>query len=203
MKTRWLAFWTRAGAWGDPEPEWRSLSARYEEPHRAYHTLRHIAHCLDELESARGLAADPLAVEMALWYHDAVYDPRAKDNEERSADLAARASAAMGLAAGFGARVAGLIFVSTHRAPAADPDPKLFADIDLSILGQAPEAFDEYERQVRVEYSWVPEPAFRAGRSAILRSFLERPSVYGTDFFRQKYEAAARQNLSRSIARLT
>jgi len=93
--------------------------------------------------------------------------------------------------------------VSTHLSPPTDSDPKLFADIDLSILGQAAAAFDEYERQVRVEYSWVPEPAFCAGRSAILRSFLERPSIYGTDFFREKYEAAARRNLSRSIARLT
>ena len=203
MKTRWLTFWTRAGATGDPEPEWRSLSTRYEEAHRAYHTLRHVAHCLDELEPARGLAADPVAVEMALWYHGAVYDPLAKDNEERSAEIAARAAATMGLPPEFGARVAGLILVGTHRAPATDPDPRLFADIDLSVLGQAPEAFDEYERQVRVEYSWVPEPAFRAGRSAILRSFLERPAIYGTDFFREKYEATARQNLSRSIARLT
>jgi predicted metal-dependent HD superfamily phosphohydrolase len=203
MKTRWLAFWTAAGAAGDPEPEWRSLSDRYEEPHRAYHTLSHIAHCLDELDSARGLAADAVAVEMALWYHDAVYDPRAKDNEQRSAGLAAQAAAVMGLSAGFGDRVAGLILVSTHRAPAEDPDPRLFADIDLSILGQPEAAFDEYERQVRLEYSWVPEPAFRAGRSAILRSFLQRPSIYGTGFFRGKYEAAARRNLSRSIARLT
>ena len=203
MKTRWMAFWIRAGASGDPEPLWRSLSARYEEPHRAYHTLRHIAHCLDELESVRGLAEDPVAVEMALWYHDAVYDPRAKDNEEQSAGIAAQAAAAMGLPAAFGARVAGLILVSTHLSPPTDAAPRLFADIDLSILGQAEDAFDEYERQVRVEYSWVPEPAFRAGRSAILQSLLDRPSIYGTDFFREKYEAAARRNLSRSIARLT
>jgi predicted metal-dependent HD superfamily phosphohydrolase len=203
MKTRWLKFWTAAGAAGDPEPEWLSLSARYEEPHRAYHTLRHISHCLDELDSVRPLAADPVAVEMALWYHDAVYDPRAKDNEERSAGLAAQAAAAMGLPAPFGARVAGLILVSTHRAPAEDPDAQLFADIDLSILGRSEAAFDEYERQVRREYSGVPEPAFRAGRAAILRSFLQRPSIYATGFFRGKYEAAARQNLSRSIARST
>lgn len=202
MKTRWLKFWTGAGAAGDPGPEWRSLSARYEESHRAYHTLRHVGHCLDEFESARGLAADPVAVEMALWYHDAVYDPRAKDNEERSAELATRAAATMGLPPAFGARVAGLILVSTHRAPAVDSDPQLFADIDLSILGQPAGVFDEYERQVRVEYAWVAEPFFRAGRSAILASFLERPSIYGTGFFRKKYEATARQNLSRSIARL-
>jgi predicted metal-dependent HD superfamily phosphohydrolase len=202
MKERWLKFWQSAGAAGDPEPEWRALSARYAEPQRAYHTLRHIAHCLDELDGARSLAGDAAAVEMALWYHDAIYDPRAKDNEDRSADLASAAAAAMALPPAVGARVAGLIRVSTHAGLAVGADPQLFADIDLAILGQPAGAFDEYERQVRVEYSWVPEPAFRAGRSAILRSLLERPSIYGTGFFGKKYEAAARQNLSRSIARL-
>lgn len=202
MKDRWLKFWEAAGATGDPEPQWRSLSDRYAEPHRAYHTLRHIGHCLDELEAARSLAGDRAAVEMALWYHDAIYDPRAKDNEDRSADLAAAAASAMGLTPAFGDRVADLIRVSTHRSVAAGADPQLFADIDLAILGQPEAAFDEYERQVRVEYSWVVEPAFRAGRSAILRSFLDRPSIYGTEFFRKKYEAAARRNLARSIALL-
>src|SRR6185436_5536891 len=109
MKDRWLKFWAAAGASGDPEPEWRALSARYAEPHRAYHTIDHIAHCLEELDEVRGLAADPVAVEMALWYHDAVYDPRAKDNESRSADLARRAGAALGLAPERGERVARLI----------------------------------------------------------------------------------------------
>lgn len=201
MKTRWLRFWKSAEAPGDPEPEWRSLSARYAEPQRAYHTLRHVGHCLDELESARFLAADPVAVEMALWYHDAVYDPRAKDNEEKSAELAIAVARTMALSPEFAARVAGLIRVSTHQAPSGGGDAALFADIDLAILGRPEAEFDEYEGQVRREYAWVPEPAFRAGRSAILRSFLDRPSVYATEFFRKKYEAAARQNLSRSIAR--
>lgn len=202
MKKRWLKFRSLVGATGDPEPEWRSLESRYGEPHRVYHTLRHIGHCLDEFEGARPLAADPAAVEMALWYHDAVYDPRAEDNEERSAALAARAAETMGLPRAFGERVASLILVSAHRTPAAGSDPQLFADIDLAILGRPDAEFDEYERQVRAEYAWVAEPVFRAGRSAILESFLERPAIYGTDFFRKRYEATARQNLSRSIARM-
>ena len=202
MKNRWLKFWAAAGAAGDPEPEWRSLSARYAEPHRAYHTIEHIAHCLDELDEVRALAADPVAVEMALWYHDAVYDPRSGDNEARSADLARTAAAAMGLARERGDRVAGLILVSTHAALARDPDAGLFADIDLSILGRPSAVFAEYERRVRREYSWVPEPAFRAARSAILQSFLDRPSIYATGHFRGKYEELARLNLSVSLKQL-
>ena len=199
MKNRWRTFWSAAGASGDPEPEWLALSARYAESHRAYHTIAHIAHCLDELEEVRGLAADPLAVEMALWYHDAVYDPRATDNEARSAELARRAAEAMGLARERGDRAAALILVSTHRALAEDPDARLFADIDLSILGSPSAIFAKYERQVRVEYAWVPEPAFRAARSAILKSFLERPSIYATPHFGKKYESMARLNLAVSL----
>lgn len=202
MKNRWLKFWAAAGASGDPEAEWRSLSARYAEPHRAYHTLEHIAHCLDELDEVREVAADPVAVEMALWYHDAVYDPTARDNEARSADLARQAAAAMGLARERGERVAGLILVSTHTALADDPDAKLFADIDLSILGRPSAVFAEYERRVRREYSWVPDPAFRAARSAILQSFLDRPSIYATGRFRRKYEEMARLNLTVSLKQL-
>ena len=202
MKDRWLTFWTRAGAAGDPLPPWELLSTRYGEPHRAYHTLRHVAHCLDEFEEVRALARNPVAVEMALWYHDVVYDPRAKDNEERSAGIASAAAVAMGLPAATGLRVADLVRVSTHTGLAPDPDAQLFADVDLSVLGRPAEAFDEYERQIRVEYAWVPEPAFRTARAAILKSFLDRPSIYGSEFFRRKYEESARRNLSSSLQKL-
>lgn len=202
MKNRWLKFWSAAGATGDPEPEWQLLSTRYGEPHRKYHTMDHIAHCLDELEKARTLAGDPVAVEMALWYHDAVYDPRAHDNEARSAELARQAAAALGLPSELGDRVAGLILVSTHQAPASTPDAQLFADIDLAILGRPTAVFAEYERRVRAEYSWVPDREFRAARSAILKSFLDRPSLYATSHFRRKYEEPARLNLSVSLKNL-
>src|SRR5438128_125494 len=96
MKDRWMKFWMAAGALGDPEAPWRMLSKRYAETHRAYHTIEHIVHCLDELEEARSLAADPVAVEMALWYHDAVYDPRSTNNEARSADMALHVATAIG-----------------------------------------------------------------------------------------------------------
>jgi predicted metal-dependent HD superfamily phosphohydrolase len=202
MKDRWLKFWTLAGASGDPDAPYRELASRYAEPQRAYHTLRHVAHCLDEFDAVRGLARDPVAVEMALWYHDAIYDPKAKDNEERSAALAAEVAARMGLSAARTLRVGDLIRVSTHAGLAPDPDAQLFADIDLAILGQPADVFDEYERQVRVEYAWVPEAAFRSSRAAILKSFLDRPSIYGSDVFRRKYEESARRNLQNSLQKL-
>jgi len=196
---RWMRFWTAANAKGDPAAPWEFLASRYSEPHRAYHTLRHIEHCLDEFEAVRQEARDPVAVEMALWYHDAIYDTRRRDNEELSAVLAEQTAAAAGLSPAFGRRVGDLIRVSTHKKSAADPDGRLFADVDLAILGQEPEAFTEYERQVRQEYAWVPEPEFRAARAKILEVFLDRFSVFATPAFVDKYEKQARLNLTASL----
>ena len=201
MEARWRAFWARSGAKGNSLPPFRDLAGRYAEPHRLYHTFAHIGLCLKEYDAVRPEARQPDAVEMAIWYHDAVYDPRAADNEERSARLALDVAESAGLA--IGSRTAELIRASTHRSVPDDPDTRLFADIDLSILGQPGEVFDEYERGVRKEYAWVPEAAFRAGRSGILRSFLARPSIYGTGGFRARYENAARSNLERSLRSLT
>jgi predicted metal-dependent HD superfamily phosphohydrolase len=199
LKDRWLRFWKAARATGDPAVPWKDLSARYSEPHRSYHTLRHVQHCLDEFEPVRPHAADALAVEMALWYHDAVYDTHARDNEERSAVMAEETAAGAGLPRDFARRVGDLIRVSTHKKSAADPDGRLFADVDLAILGQEPPAFAEYERQVREEYAWVPEPEFRSVRARILETFLDRFSVYATPMFVDKYEKQARVNLTASI----
>src|SRR5258707_14163475 len=112
---RWIRFWTAAKAKGDPAAPWELLASRYSEPHRAYHTLRHIEHCLDEFEAVRQEARDPVAVEMALWYHDAVYDTRRRDNEELSAILAERTSAAAGLGPPVGGRGGGPIRGGTHK----------------------------------------------------------------------------------------
>jgi predicted metal-dependent HD superfamily phosphohydrolase len=196
---RWLRFWASARARGDPGAPWETLAARYGEPHRAYHTLRHVEHCLKEFDAVRAEARDPVAVEMALWYHDAIYDPHRRDNEEQSAVLAEQTAAAAGLTTAFIRRLGDLIRVSTHKKSASDPDGRLFADVDLAILGQPPDAFGEYERQVRQEYAWVPEEEFRAGRSKILEAFLDRFSVYGTPGFQDKYEKQARLNLTASL----
>jgi predicted metal-dependent HD superfamily phosphohydrolase len=100
------------------------------------------------------------------------------------------------------AEVRRLILVTKHNALPGSNDDKLIADIDLSILGQTPDVFDRYEEEIREEYAFVPDSAFREGRSRILKGFLGRPSLYLTESFRVRYEAAARANLARSLERL-
>lgn len=199
LKDRWSRFWKAAGAKGAAAGPWQDLESRYSEPHRHYHTLRHIAHCMEEFDAARAEARDPVAVELALWYHDAIYDTHERDNEERSAVLAGRTAAAAGLPRDLAKRVGDLIRVSTHKKSAAEPDARLFADVDLAILGRPAPEFAEYERQVREEYAWVAEPDFRAGRAKILEAFLDRFSIYMTPHFQEKYEKTARLNLTASI----
>lgn len=202
-ETPWFDLWRRLGASGDPHEAYRSLVARYAEPHRAYHTLAHVDGCLAKFAEVRPLAEDPDAVEFAIWYHDAVYDTKAKDNEELSAALAKDAAKKAGFPASFCRRVVALIMATKHAAVPKDPDARLMVDIDLSILGEDEATFDEYERRIRTEYVWVPKDAFAAGRSAVLRSFLDRRHVYATWFFRYRYETRARANLARSLGKLT
>jgi predicted metal-dependent HD superfamily phosphohydrolase len=186
-----------------PRREFDRLMQRYEEPHRAYHTVQHLEECFREFDAVRGLAQSPGAVAIALFFHDAIYDTHARDNEERSAELARRTLAALGAEAALLRYVADLILVTRHAARPETPDQKLVVDIDLSILG-APEArFDEYEQQVRQEYSWVDDAIFRSVRRTILEEFLVRPAIYSTQPFRDRLEHTARENLKRSIAALS
>lgn len=198
---RWLALWRRLGARGDAQAVLNSLLSRYSETHRAYHTLEHVEYCLNELESVRYLVVNPDAVELALWYHDAVYDTKATDNEERSAFLAVEMVRDVFLPDNFGQLIAGLIIATKHTSVPAHFDAKLLVDVDLSILGQPEDKFSKYERQIRREYDWVPEEMFVVGRSKILKLFLDRPSIYSTQFFRDKYEEQARKNIANSLAR--
>ncbi len=202
-KQLWLSLWQRIIAQGDPDKVYNDLVVRYSEPHRVYHTLEHIKYCLNELEQARHLAVNLNAVEWALWYHDAIYDTRAKDNEDRSAKFAMKVAKDALLPDNFGQSAANLIMATKHSGTPTDSDAKLLVDIDLSILGQPEEKFDEYERQIREEYKWASENTFIAERSAVLRLFLGRQVIYSTRFFRDKYETRSRQNIVRSLKKLS
>ena len=184
------------------EHEFTSLKARYSEPHRAYHTLQHLEECFRAFETVRNTAQSPGAVGIALFYHDAIYDTHARDNEEKSAELARQMLAGPGAEPALLQYLTDLILVTRHAAMPETLDQQLVVDIDLSILGAPKDRFDEYEQQIRQEYSWVDEAIFRSVRRGILQEFLARPAIYSTRDFRDRLERLARENLSRSIAAL-
>jgi predicted metal-dependent HD superfamily phosphohydrolase len=195
-------WWARAfGPVVEPGP-FGELVAAYRAPGRHYHDLRHIRECLREAQLVSDRLVDPTRVIAAIFYHDAIYDPTRSDNEERSADLAERHLRAMGKSATFVAEVRDLILDTRHQVSPESNDGQYLVDIDLAILGAPPAEFDAYEGAIRREYAHVPDEAFRAGRAKVLHSFLDRPRIYGTDVFHDRYERAARANLARSLVAL-
>ena len=181
-----------------------ALERAYAEPGRRYHTRRHIEDCLEKLAAWPGLTeAERRVLTWAIWWHDAVYDARASDNEARSAEMARRDLPALGASGAEVDEVARLILLTAgHKVEADDRLGCILISIDLSILAASPAAYDAYALAVREEYAHVPEPAWRAGRGAVLRRFLETPALFPDPAFRAAHEPAARANLEREIAAL-
>ncbi len=178
------------------------LSDRLAEPWRAYHNADHLRACLAEFDRVEYQAKQPNALQWSIWFHDAIYDPRARDNEERSAAWACQVAAEAGLPADFQSAVKEMILATKHLGPPANHDDELMVDIDLAILGQPAAKFDAYDAAIRLEYAHVPEEEYRAGRAKVLRSFLTRPHIYFTAPFRGRYEGMARANLARAMVKL-
>ena len=198
-RDRWQAAWAELGA-KPPPGLFDELMARYGEPHRHYHTAQHLDECFAQM--ARHLAEHPAEVELALWFHDAIYAPKRQDNEAKSADWARDSALSAGVTGDCAKRLHALVMSTRHEAVPQARDEQVLVDIDLSILGAPAARFDEYERQVRQEYAWVPGVVFRSKRKTILQQFLARPAIYSTAPFRERLEASARANLARSIDRL-
>jgi predicted metal-dependent HD superfamily phosphohydrolase len=202
LTDRWTSDWHALGTSPPSLPIRDALLARYAEPHRAYHTLQHLEECFAQLDRSRDLATQAGEVAIAVWFHDAVYDTHASDNEVRSAVWASEVVREAGGAGDVAERVRGLILATRHESEPAAGDATLLVDIDLAILGAGESRFAEYEEQIRREYAWVPAMLFRATRARILRGFLARPRIYGTPRFHEWYEVRARANLQHSLDRL-
>jgi predicted metal-dependent HD superfamily phosphohydrolase len=199
---RWQRLWQSIGANGEASGWHEALTRAHVEPQRHYHNQQHIADCLTEFDGVRHLAKQPEAVELAIWFHDAVYDPKAPDNEEQSAALA-RGCLEAAVLPDLARTVAELVLATKTHDTVAGSDAAVLVDVDLSILGQSEARFAGYESQIRAEYAWVAQEVFNAKRTEILQRFLARHRIFSTDHFFTRYEAQARQNLAQSIRTLS
>lgn len=203
LKQRWFEMFLRANPGPPPESllarEWDCILSRYGEPHRHYHNLTHVVACLHWLDRVREQVNDPRTLELALWFHDLVYNPRRNDNEAISAEYAVATLSLLGEPAPVREAVKDLILVTRHPSHPVTPDQCWMVDIDLAILGAAPDHYDAYAAAVRQEYGHVPDALYAAGRTAVLTHFLAAPNLYHGDGFRTGREAAARANLQREI----
>ncbi|MCL4868872.1 MAG: hypothetical protein KJ063_07895 [Anaerolineae bacterium] len=193
----WFSLCSRLGFAAAPTQQlWQVLETHYASPERAYHNLNHISYCLQTIHPHLPLAEDPLAVELALWFHDLIYDPQAHDNEPRSAAYAGELLAAAALPTPQITEVQRLILLTqTHQARPYDRNAHLVLDADLAILGAAAPVYQQYSQAIRQEYHWVDEAAYRQGRGRVLTQFLERPFIYHSPPFFQQLESPARHNL--------
>jgi predicted metal-dependent HD superfamily phosphohydrolase len=199
----WLATCRAVGAIEEVADVGAELLAAYAEPQRRYHDLAHLTDVLTHVDELAGEAADPDAVRLAAWFHDAVYDPTSPDNEERSALLAERALVALRVPEATAIEVARLVRLTAGHDPRpGDRNGAVLCDADLAVLGREPEAYRSYTQAVRQEYALVPDHAFRAGREAILRDLLERPQLFRTAAGIDRWEAPARANLQAELGTL-
>ena len=185
----------------NPNEIFSELANAYGENSRHYHTSQHVSECLKHFSKYRQLVQNPAEVELAIWFHDAIYDTTKPDNEEQSAQWAKRYLNEMGVSAQVIERVVEMIIATkTHRSESADS--ALMVDIDLGILGASIDAFEAYDKAIRREFHWVPTVQYCQGRSQVLSSFLQRETIYQTKVIRDLYEVQARENLSRKIKHL-
>ena len=216
LKEEWLGLFSEDRRHDVGEASWKTIEKAYSEPHRHYHTLAHLVECFEEFSRYPGLTQRPEPVKMALFFHDFIYEPGRhrgiqETNESRSATewmlfSWENKNSLPWLRYGDRSRVQEMILESTHDQngieTSSDPLLFLFLDLDLLVLGKDPPRFDEYEAQVRREYAFVPEVAFKEARARILRSFLARDVIYRTPSISRRYESMARNNLKRSLALL-
>jgi predicted metal-dependent HD superfamily phosphohydrolase len=203
LRDRFRSLTRRLGARTDSGALADELLTAWAAPGRVYHDVRHLEDCLAQLDELSLPALTRDRVEAAIWFHDAVYDSLAADNEDRSARWAMESLPALGLDPELAADVARLVRLTRDHAPGAEEAGRLLCDIDLSILGRPSAEFDTYEQRVRAEYAWVPEAAYRVGRRRVLSAFLQRDPLFQTEPFRQRFESSARANLQRALAALS
>ena len=202
---RFERLWSRCAPDGGPDPadgRFAALQRHYLEPHRRYHTAEHLNQCLVQLDAARQHMDHPDAVELAVWYHDAIYDVTAGDNELQSARLFARHAAGI-LPASLVETVHELIMVTAHcRVEPSTSDQDFMVDIDLSSFGLPWLEFLRDSVAVREESPHLSDEVFYAKQRKFLTTLLSREHFYFTAFFRERHEQRARDNVSRYLASL-
>ncbi|NIG53635.1 hypothetical protein [Chitinophaga sp. Cy-1792] len=179
------------------------LQEHYTAKGRHYHTLTHIRTMLSSAISHEEMIRDKDAFLFAIFFHDIIYKATAKDNEEKSAEKAVKFLKKIEFWEDEIAEVERLILATkSHPLQNNTPDTDLLLDLDLEVLGAAPEVYQEYSNNIRKEYAIYPDLLYKPGRKKVLLHFLDMPFIYRTELFRDKLEAAARENLNNELATL-
>jgi predicted metal-dependent HD superfamily phosphohydrolase len=198
----WLRDCAAVGARGDVAGAGAELLARYAEPHRGYHDLAHLDEVLRRVDLLSAEADDATTTRLAAWFHDAVYDPAAADNEAASATLATRVLLSLRVDEDVVQHVGDLVRVTADHEPGDDRDAAVLCDADLAVLAADSPRYSTYLDGVRTEYRHLGDADFTRGRARVLRSLLDRPAMFRTHYGRTTWEGPARANVAAELARL-
>ena len=203
LESRWMElFSSTSGTEADIQNGFQKLLDRFSERHRHYHNLHHINDCLKHLDEIANHIADFKIVEVTLWFHDIIYDPKRDDNEKMSAEYAKAFLESINLVSDEIIKIQHLVSLTKHPSNPETNDEKYLIDIDLAILGANKERYDCYESSIKKEYGFVPSDLYKKKREKILMSFAKSDRIYWTEYFYEKYENQARRNIKRALADL-
>lgn len=177
------------------------LGEQYKETTRYYHNWEHIKAMIKGLYSYPEEINDTLSIELAIWFHDAIYVPLRKDNESRSAKFFYE-QLSMYLPIERVRKVMSYIEATKSHSKTTDRDLQVLLDLDLAILGQPSAIYQSYSQNVREEFSYVPNFLYKKGRKLVLKNFLDRTTIYQTSFFNEKLEEQARKNINQELESL-
>ena len=186
---------------------WRTISVRYGESQRAYHTLTHIEQLLGQFDSIKHYLAEPHIVTLALYYHDVIYDPTRADNEQKSAEYAVDALSSYLRPEQCQHIYALIMMTANHQIDESInsikySDAAYLLDMDLSIFGAPWSTYEQYAQAIRQEYAHVSDVDYRDGRTGVLKRLLAHPKLYLTDYYYSQLEAQARDNINRELISL-
>jgi len=181
---------------------WLEIKTYYSSKKRHYHNLSHLENLFSELFSIREKLEDWETIQFSIFYHDIIYNASRNDNEEKSAIVAIERLKEIGIPEDQILKCNHQILM-TKSHEISDADTNYFTDADLSILGKSWEIYEEYYQQIRKEYRIYPDFIYNGGRKKALRHFLEMDRIFKTDYFFEKYEIQARQNLQKELEILT
>jgi len=205
LQRSWVQLLTPMGVtWEAAYAEFDRLVVCYSEPHRYFHTLEHIGEMLKIAGKLGHGLPQRLELMLAVWYHDVAYDPRATDNEARSAVAASKSLGELGLESHAIDVVQELILSTRHGAPPASTLPvvDVLHDADLAILGAADVRYARYAIDIRREYAHVSDAEYKHGRTALLQEFLSQPAIYRTAWLLAEGEERARSNIETELRSL-
>jgi predicted metal-dependent HD superfamily phosphohydrolase len=201
-RARFEALWRRCSTLditADTTQVWDNLVKRYNESHRRYHSIKHLVFCLQQLDLAASFVEDIDAIEMAIWFHDVVFEPIGKDNEERSASLFKLVTKDY-FAPDFVDTVSKIIVATKHHDTHAENNTAYMLDIDLASIGLPWAHFVQDCVDLRAEMRGISDIRFYSGKLVFLNALIERPRIYFTDYFFTRYEDKARKNIRRYIS---